>query len=73
MHAGSRVTAVALAKVVWSALEPPGYQVSDTPPPPGDATGVMVTRVSCPIVTVQPETMPTAAPNATSLRKCRLS
>ena len=49
------------------------YQVSDRPPPPGDATGAMVTRVSCPIVTVQPETMPTAAPNATSLRKCRLS
>jgi len=50
------------------------YQLSDRPAPPGEATGDIVTWASpWPIVTVQPDTMPTAAPNATSLRKCRLS
>ena len=53
---------------------PPTYQLRDSPAPPGAATGVIVTCASpWPIVTVQPDTMPTAAPNATSLRKCRLS
>jgi hypothetical protein len=60
-------TRVAVARLVNGYLAAP----TDTPMPPGMATGDSVTReFRTWIVTVRPQAIPTAAPNTTSLAQC---